>query len=160
MFAKVYPYSTKPGSAPSFKEEREREMLMFLRNAHKYIERGEVCIVVKNKEPENENPLWLINPDMLIWKKHMLPLFIDWLISNDHKIKDGRGNWKNDVEYIKARWCELNICTRYCLVDFKSRAYDTDESYWAATKKYNYVIIIDPYYCDTTDENWIIDWVG
>jgi hypothetical protein len=135
-------------------------MMLFLRNAHKYIDREEVCIVVKNKEPDNENPLSLINPDMLIWKKHMMPLFTDWLISNDHKIKDGQGNWKNDAEYVKARWCELNICGRYCLVDFKSRAYDTEESYWAATKKYNYVIIIDPYYCDTTDSDWKIDWIG
>jgi hypothetical protein len=86
-------------------------------------------------------------------------LFIDWLITNHHKIKHGRGNWKNDTGNIHARWCELNICSRYCLVDFKSRRYDKDESYWAHTKKFNYVIIIDPYYCDTTDDSWNIEWI-
>lgn len=159
MFAKVFPFPTTSVQGPTFKEEREKELLSFLKNANHYIRKNEVCIVVNQKKPDEENPLLLINPDMLAWKKHMMSLFIDWLINNKHKIKDGCGNWKNAAEYIKARWCELNICGRYCLVDFKSRTYDTDESYWSATKKYNYVIIIDPYYCDTTDENWNIEWI-
>ena len=90
----------------------------------------------------------------------MMPLFVDWLITNHHKIEKGRGNWKSDTGGIQARWCHLNICSRSCLVDFKSRACDRDESYWAHTTKYNYVIIIDPYYCDATDDAWNIDWIG
>jgi hypothetical protein len=147
-------------STSSFKEGRENELLVFLRNAQYYIENGEVCIVVRKREDIDENKLYLLNPDMLYWKKFMMPLFIDWLISTEHSIRDGKGNWKNDAELIKARWCELNICSRNCLVDFKSRTYDTEESYWEKTKKYNYIIIIDPYYCDPTDDDWNIDWIG
>lgn len=155
MFAKVYPH---PATKNDIKFERERELFSFLRNAHRYIDRQEVCIVVKNRDKESE--LQLINPNMLLWKKIMMPLFINWLIENNHDIKNQFGNWVCDKENIVGRWCELNICSRYCLVNFMSRACDSKESYWSKTQNYNYVIIIDPYYIDQTDHNWIVDWIG
>lgn len=139
MCTKVYPY---PATKAHVKSERERELFSFLRNAHRYINREEVCIVVKNRDKDSE--LQLINPNMLLWKKFMMPLFINWLIENNHDIKDQFGNWVCDRENINARWCELNICSRFCLVDFMSRANDSKQSYWSKTQNYNYVIIIDP----------------
>ena len=152
MFTSSYPLNSK--------KERERDLLSFLRNVTYYLEFEEVFIAVKKREIVPINNLSLINPDMLNWKKFMMPLFEDWLINTEHYIKDGKGFWKNDMGLINSRWCELNICSRYCLVDFKSRNFDKEESYWGKTNKYNYVIIIDPYYCDPTDDDWDIDWIG
>jgi hypothetical protein len=158
MTSKVYPYTSEADKKPA----RERDLLSFLRNAQYYIERQEVCVTIKKRIFDKSDKLQLLNPDMLVWKKHMMPLFVDWLISNEHSIKDDRGGWHIDQGDINASWCELNICSRHCLVDYVSRRSDMSSSLWSSKKveKYNYMIIIDPYYIDGTDDEWDIEWIG
>jgi len=139
-------------------EEGEKDLFMFMKNVHEYIEQ-KTCFVVRNREPNDKSALSLIHPNMLAWKACMLPFFQEWVIQNNHKFMDKTGYWKNDTGIVKGRWCELDICGRKCLVDFQSRYYDKDELYWNSTKKYDYVFIIDPYCYDDTDNNWVIEWV-
>ena len=164
MACKIYPetqlMSCKMFSEPPFYlEAGEKDLLMFMKNAHEYIE-DKTCFVVRTRELDDKSALSVIHPNMLAWKARMLPFFQEWVLCNNHTFMDKKGCWKNDTGNVKGRWCELDICGRKCLVDFQSRYYDDQEWYWNSTNRYNYTFIIDPYCYDDTDDNWAIDWVS
>jgi hypothetical protein len=159
MSSKIYPGGLDSPSSPVEIQEGEKDLFMFMRNAYEYFEE-KTSVAIRNRKVDDTSALFLTHPGMLTWKARMLPFFMEWVIYKNHKFMDKKGYWKNDTGSIKSRWCELEICGRKCLVDFKSRSYDGEEAFWKTSmKSYDYTFIIDPYYYDTTDDNWLVDCV-
>jgi len=130
---------------------REKVLESFLENIQHHIDEGEVTVTIKLRE--KTNPIRLINPCMLKWAKFVENDLFDWLYYTRHKIGTFFGNWKNETKGDKSRWCEMVVGNRKCVLDFYAKEDDTDRS-WPTKHNILFEIFVDPYYYDTTDDNW------
>jgi hypothetical protein len=143
---------------PSISEKRENVLETFLKNIKEHIDKGEVTVTIKLKE--KTNPLRLINPDMLKWAKFVENDLFDWLYFKQHKIGRFFGNWKNEKTGDRLRWAEIFIGNRKCVLDFYAKEDDTGRV-WPKNNKILFEIYVDPYFFDTTDNNWSdLNWTN
>jgi len=126
-------------------------MLKGVKKIKHHIDNSEVAVTIKLRE--KTNTMRLINPDMLKWAKFVENDLYDWLCYRQHKIGRFFGNWKNEVNGDRFRWCEIIIGNRKCLIDFYAKEDDTAHT-WPKNNSILFELYVDPYYFDTTDDNW------